>query len=398
MRKYLIIIGSAKYNMGSQMLLRGITQIIKESGAEYIAVSSADIDEGETLNIPFVDKYVPRQVKWSKKFIALKLNAAINKFLPFLKGIWDFIKEYPLIKEMRSYDVIVLVAADNYDYGATRNTLDILASIALKRSPCPVVVLYDFSVNERNITKHLKLTASKVNMLTARDSLSFDNLNKAGIKENLYLIPDPAFVVSPSQTVLPQDLEGKKFVGVNLSSLVTGKAGGKKGRAVLKAYEKMIGTILSHEDLNILLIPHVMRGADLKVLKLLFEKFKDTKRVFLISDESLNGPQLKYIISKCEFFVGARTHSTIAAYSSCVPTLVLGYSIKSLGIAKDLFGSYEDYVVNLDLLNDNADILAQKFDLLYSKRAEIKKRLEQIMPQYMENAKKVGALIANLRK
>ena len=141
-----------------------------------------------------------------------------------------------------------------------------------------------------------------------------------------------------------------------------------------------------------------MRGADLKVLKLLFEKFKDTNRVFLISDESLNGTQLKYIISKCEFFVGARTHATIAAYSSCVPTLVLGYSIKSLGIAKDLFGSYEDYVVNLDLLNDNADILAQKFDLLYSKHTEIKARLEQIMPRYMEDAKKIGKIIADFRK
>ena len=34
MKNYLIAIGAAKYNMGSQMLLRGITQIIKENGNE----------------------------------------------------------------------------------------------------------------------------------------------------------------------------------------------------------------------------------------------------------------------------------------------------------------------------------------------------------------------------
>ncbi len=398
MKKYLIVIGSAKYNMGSQMLLRGITQILKENGAEYIAVSSADINSGEDLNIPFTDKYIARQFSWTKKYFILKFNAAINKFMPFFKVIWDKIKEYPLIKEFKAYDTIVLVAADNYDYDTTINTLDILSFIAVSQRQKPKVILYDFSVDERHITKYLKDTASKIAVLSARDSLSYDNLIKAGIEKNLYLIPDPAFIVSPSQTDLPKELEGKKFVGVNVSSLVTGKTDGKKGRAVLKAYERMIENILSHEDLNILLIPHVMRGADLKVLKLLFEKFKDTKRVFLISDESLNGPQLKHIISKCEFFVGARTHATIAAYSSCVPTLVLGYSIKSLGIAKDLFGSCEDYVVNLDLLNDNADILAQKFNLLYSKRAEIKEHLEQIMPKYIQDAKKIGKIIADLRK
>ena len=398
MKNCLIAIGAAKYNMGSQMLLRGITQIIKENGAEYIAVSSADINEGESLNIPFADKYVPRQFKWSKYWLFLKFNAVINRFLPFLRIFWASIQYRPLIRQFKNYDTIILVAADNYDYDNRKNVLDVLADFAVRQKNNPAVVLYDFSISEKNITKHLKVTCAKVDILSARDSLSYDNLVKAGIDKNLYLIPDPAFIVSPSQTSLPRELEDKKFVGVNVSSLVTGKTDGKKGRAVLKAYERMIEKILSHEDLNILLIPHVMRGADLKVLKLLFEKFKDTKRVFLISDESLNGPQLKYIISKCEFFVGARTHATIAAYSSCVPTLVLGYSIKSLGIAKDLFGSYGDYVVNLDLLNDNADILAQKFDLLYSKHTEIKARLEQIMPRYMEDAKKIGKIIADFRK
>ena len=49
-------------------------------------------------------------------------------------------------------------------------------------------------------------------------------------------------------------------------------------------------------------------------------------------------------------FIGARTHATIAAYSSCVPTLVVGYSIKARGIAKDLFGTDEGYVLPVQAL------------------------------------------------
>ena len=65
------------------------------------------------------------------------------------------------------------------------------------------------------------------------------------------------------------------------------------------------------------------------------EKYKDSGRVCIVDD--CNCMQLKYDISKCRFFVGARTHATIAAYSTCVPTLVVGYSVKSRGIARDLF-------------------------------------------------------------
>ena len=50
--------------------------------------------------------------------------------------------------------------------------------------------------------------------------------------------------------------------------------------------------------------------------------------------------------------MGARTHSTIAAYSSDVPTLVIGYSVKSRGIATDLFGSYENYCLPVQELSE----------------------------------------------
>ena len=64
-----------------------------------------------------------------------------------------------------------------------------------------------------------------------------------------------------------------------------------------------------------------------------------TGRVVFFEDH--NCMELKGIISKCRFFVGARTHSTIAAYSMGIPTLVVGYSVKARGIARDLLGGEE---------------------------------------------------------
>lgn len=83
------------------------------------------------------------------------------------------------------------------------------------------------------------------------------------------------------------------------------------------------------------------------------------------------------------FFIGARTHATIAAYSSCVPTLVIGYSIKAKGIAKDIFGTYENYVLPVQSLK-NKDDLINAFEWMKINEASIKQHLDKFMPKYKE--------------
>ena len=59
-------------------------------------------------------------------------------------------------------------------------------------------------------------------------------------------------------------------------------------------------------------------------------------------------------------------------YSTYVPTLVLGYSTKSKGIAKDLFGRYEDYVIDSHKII-NEDDLIKGFIWLNDNKEDIKK-------------------------
>lgn len=66
--------------------------------------------------------------------------------------------------------------------------------------------------------------------------------------------------------------------------------------------------------------------------------------------------QLKDCIARCSFFIGARTHATIAAYSSCVPTLAVGYSVKAKGIATDLFGTEKNYVLPVQEIHSETDL------------------------------------------
>ena len=82
------------------------------------------------------------------------------------------------------------------------------------------------------------------------------------------------------------------------------------------------------------------------------------------------------------FFIGARTHATIAAYSTEVPTMVLGYSVKSRGIAKDLFGR-ERLVLGIKDISDKKKLI-DEFNELIRDEKEIRKTLKYRMPEIKE--------------
>ena len=84
-------------------------------------------------------------------------------------------------------------------------------------------------------------------------------------------------------------------------------------------------------------------------------------------------------------YFGARTHSTIAAYSTCVPTLVLGYSVKAIGIARDIFGKEEGYVVPVQSVL-KPDKLFEAFKSFAGKREQVLHRLKSVIPGYVEKA------------
>ena len=206
-------------------------------------------------------------------------------------------------------------------------------------------------------------------------------------------IPDPAFTLGYVRNKVPDGFWKGNTVGVNVSPLI------QKSESVpgitMKCYEELIEWVIEHTDMQIALIPHVVwkNNDDRKPLSGLYEKYKSTERLAQIPDGSCE--ELKGYISQCRFFVGARTHATIAAYSTCVPTLVVGYSIKAAGIAQDLFGSQEHYVLPVQSLKDPQDLVCE-FQWLMEQENSIREHLQRKIPDYQEQALRTGEEINHL--
>jgi colanic acid/amylovoran biosynthesis protein len=105
----------------------------------------------------------------------------------------------------------------------------------------------------------------------------------------------------------------------------------------------------------------------------------------------MNATQLKYIISQCRFFIGARTHATIAAMSTGVPCTSIAYSVKARGINRDLFGS-EDMV--LQTPDVSAISLRKSMDWLMQQEHQLRDTLGRRMDELRAMARAAAASIS----
>lgn len=286
--------------------------------------------------------------------------------------------------------VCFTVGGDIYCYGIPGRIYNYVKRASKKGAK---TVLWGCSISEEAIDKDMEENLKEYTLISARETLTYESLKNHGITDNVVLYPDPAFCLEKKEVTLPENFKEEKTIGINVSPMIISYE--KVQGSTMQNYEALIEHIIQTTDYQIALIPHVIwnHTDDRKPIKELYEKFKDTGRIVLIDD--CDSTTLKGYISKCSMFIGARTHATIAAYSTCVPTLVIGYSVKAKGIAKDLFGTYENYVIPVQTLKEKEDLI-NAFEWLKEHKDEMKEHLTKIMPEYKERAMKAGEEIHRL--
>ena len=365
-------------NHGCEALANTICKLVKRP----VRLVTNSVAEDEKYSLKGMCEIVPEQ------------NVANNKLVHVAYYGWRMVtKDKESFLRYRFKNILgknsckwnISIGGDNYCYDIMIKDL-ILANSMLNRNGGKTILLgcsIEPELLEReDIIKDMKQYAA----VFARESITYEALKKAGV-ENLYLYPDSAFTLDTKKLPLPDGFLEGNTVGINISPMIVENE--KEAGITMKNYRALIQYILDNTDMSVALIPHVVweRNNDRKTIEQLYQYFKDEKRVVKMEDHSCE--ELKGYIARCRFFIGARTHATIAAYSSQVPTLVVGYSVKAKGIAKDLFGTYENYVVPVQCLETEEQLLAA-FQWMYEREETFKKELEQVMPEYIKKAEAAG--------
>jgi colanic acid/amylovoran biosynthesis protein len=372
-------------NRGCEAIVRSTRKIIGEScKSSDFFLCSLNKTEDTKANLSGFQGIV-QYSNYIKKYSFNHMIALFNNRLFGSTDKYITLGQKSLYRLFNENSVAVSVGGDNYCYSDS-TWLHISHKEAKKRKA--KTVLWGCSIEEGNLNQDMIEDLKNYDLIVARESITYELLIREGINNNTKLYPDPAFDLEPQEFKLPKGFDSQNTIGINLSPYIFKSKLSKE--EIIKIYIEFIGHLLETEVMHIALIPHVFweHNNDLFILNKIYNHFRNNKRIIMIENE-LNALQLKYLISKCRIFIGARTHSTIAAYSSCIPTLVLGYSVKSRGIARDLFGTEENMVIPVQEVKSAKDLI-HAFDYIRGNEKSIKNHLEKIMPLYKKSARRAG--------
>ena len=374
-------------NHGCEAIIRATAKIFNEKLLTYAMYPNED-KEYQLDRV--VELLYDKEDQIKKPSIKYYLSAIDQKV--FHKTVTNtYFRWNTFFKNIKRGNVYLSTGGDNYCYTDLDKLSDYNYLIKKKGGK---TVLWGCSIEPDNIKGNVIQDLKRYDLIVAREPITVAALYSAGIKDNVVQFPDPAFQLNKINLPLPEGFLEGNMVGLNLSPLIMSCE--KEEGITLKNYLFLIDYILKETNMGIALIPHVVKGGsnDLKILKQIKDQYKHENRVILFQD--YNCEEIKGFISRCRFFIGARTHSTIAAYSTCVPTIVVGYSVKARGIAKDIFGTYENYVLPVQNLYYEQD-LCNQFLWLVKEEKQIKDYLKKKMPEYcasvLSAAKRVSLLL-----
>ncbi len=381
--KKILYMHTGSGNHGCEAIVRSSSKIM--NGPDDLILWSFTKSEDEKYGASKVveDIVVSEQIK---RFSLSYVEAFVRR--KFMHDVKANMKVF--LRNLFKNNIAISIGGDNYCYEWSANQgIELNKEI---RKHCKYSVLWGCSIDPEVITEAMREDLAVYDLITAREAITYETLKK--INPNTVKVADPAFQLDLEEWKLPEYFVENNTVGINISPLIMKY--GTEENVILNNYKNLVRYIIEETDMNICFIPHVVweYNNDMGPIQLLYDKFKDTKRVSLVTDG--NCQQLKWLISKCRFFVGARTHATIAAYSTYVPTLVVGYSVKSRGIAIDLFGTEENYVLPVQKLKTEEE-LKNKFNWIINHEIEIQDELREVIPVYKTLSQKAGEYINCLK-
>lgn len=305
---------------------------------------------------------------------------------------------FQIRKILKEVDVVVSSWGDAYI--SSPPYLLFPKTLFLKKRNVPLILfpssIGPFKGGIKDFIAYLGL--KKFDVITIRDIISFKYLTKFSLN-NMKLIHDTAFVLKPESDTLVDNilndlgLRKNKFIGLNISILLY-YLYKKAKKNYLESMAEFIKLLREEFKIPVLLIPHQVfpetysysqeeyksqGGDDRYAIKLVLNELEEKEEIYHLSNY-YTPSELKGIIGRSEIFIGGRMHSIIGSVSLCVPSLILEYSHKALGMMKML--EMEEFVWTI---SSDEKLLRSKVVKLWNEKEEIRQRLNEKMPSIISD-------------
>lgn len=405
-----ILAGNGPYlNRGCEAIVRGTVNILRQcfDKPKFVCVShfnSKEEFEEQRKNESDEDIIHLQSRRLNKREAISKFYRAETwKYLFHLafkdRQLGYFLYD-DILQLLPDAQAVLSIGGDNYslDYGKPY-MFTLLDDIVLNRD-APLVI-WGASVGpfskipayEEYMSHHLR----EITGIFARESITTDYLESIGLTENVYPVADPAFLMD---SVEPGGIDDEihiddEAIGLNLSPLIARYVTGGNLDVWASKAASIIDSVAKTTEMPIYLIPHVTTPTsnDYSFMQQALSQIDSRKKDIFLVPPKYNATETKWIISKMSLFAGARTHSTIAALSSNVPTLSFAYSIKAQGINRDIFGHTRYCIDSAELSTEN---VSKQIKSMLDEKVSIRCELENEIPKIQSAALSAGVELKRL--
>jgi polysaccharide pyruvyl transferase WcaK-like protein len=242
------------------------------------------------------------------------------------------------------------------------------------------------------MTDHLK----KCRAIIVREQESFSYLREIiGLKDNVYLAADPAFVMEPEPFEFPflNQHSIAKLLAMNFSLApmqhIYGHMPVKKFQAdLVLCVQKLLDAL----PIRVLLVPHV--GDDYGFLTPIFKTLsKQYLERIQILPEKIGAQKTKWAVSQANALLTMRFHCSLAGFSTNTPTMVLISTSKGAKMCKEMYGDME---YTLNIRDMDSDTLILKIRSLLDHEEAIRTRLTPACEKMKERAFGAGDILSKV--
>lgn len=359
---------------------------------------------GTNIPIQLVNARFSKKIFLKNNIALLLLLSLIAKLVPFRKGREKIYSYNAYLRQIYEGDIFVSIAGgDSFSdiYGTARllyvSLPQLLVLLMGKKLFILPQTLGPFKGKTAKLLASFILARAKV--IYSRDHEGLEEmkelLGKKFEASRYKFCYDVGFVIDP---VRPSHLSidginiekntDRPIVGMNVSGLLYIGGYTQKNMFGLKSdYRKLvlevIEFIIKNKNANVLLVPHVFGSSinsesDAVACEKIYREMKPSygDRISMVQG-IYNQNEIKYIIGRCEFFIGSRMHACIAALSQSIPAVTIAYSRKFIGVLQSI--GMESLVA--DPRNINSQEIIGIIDGAFEARGRLHDQLDSTIPE-----------------
>jgi polysaccharide pyruvyl transferase WcaK-like protein len=249
--------------------------------------------------------------------------------------------------------------------------------------------------------------------ILSRDKDSIEMIHRlVGPLENVRFCPDVAFALDPHPpavlAIAPPLPRSRDIctIGINVNGLMYNGGYTRRNMFGLKLdyrafLAKLVTELLQLDSVRVVLVPHTFAphghvesdpDACLQVRQALPPKFQERAHIVTANYDQ---HEIKAVIGCCDFFIGSRMHSCIAALSQGIPTVGVAYSKKFKGVFESVGAS--DWVIDgRDVSADDAvGLLLACVEKRHEMRAALSNKPAEVKELLRKTFSDLASIVAN---